>query len=115
MSVNDLVVIFDTPQDARDMLPRLGPGRIARWSDSDTICWLDIDPEGISRAVVLWDYNPYDAPHGRSEAKYMDWKHHINWLYVFADVGQWEQTSDGRWFNAAIGKDYEQKHLERTG
>lgn len=97
LSVKGKVVVFDTPEIARNFIPRLGNGRITRWKDADTCYWLEIDPNGIGTAVVLTDYDVYDVPARmeipiagnkgirliHSESRLREWRHHIMWNYAF--------------------------------
>ena len=93
--------MFDTPQMARDYAPRLGGGRQAFWPSSDDIMWYELNSTGINRAVILWDYDPYDAPHGRSESRLHEWKNHIMWQNAFANLGQWDEKTGE---NTAVGE-----------
>ena len=65
MSSDGRVIVFDTPQMAVEFLPLLGGGRITQWSaDGETACWSPVEPQGVNRASVLTNYDPYDMPPG---------------------------------------------------
>jgi hypothetical protein len=108
MSSNGRVVVFDHAAQARQYLPLLGAGRPTRWSSRDEVYWLPLDPEGINRACVITEYDPYNLPPGlpvRSETRGREWRHHIHMLYVFHDAGQMRQRADGSWANLALGEE----------
>lgn len=82
MSHHGRVIVFDTPEMARNYLPQLGGGRPTRWKDRDTAYWLPLQPKGVNRAVVLTDYDVYNLPPGapiRSETRGRDWQRHVIW------------------------------------
>src|SRR5438128_5587066 len=85
LSSNDRIIVFDTPQMARDFTHRLGGGRRTMWASEDDAFWPVLTPTGVNRAVILWNYDPYDAPHGRSESRLHEWKHHIIWVHALAN------------------------------
>jgi hypothetical protein len=92
LAMDDKILVFDTPQMARDYLPRLGSGRRTLWDGEDNVCWAELTPDGINRAVVLWDYDPYDAPYGRSESRLHEWQHHVIWtVAVLQEEAQRQQ------------------------
>ena len=80
MSHNNKIIVFDTPDVARQFIPLLGAGRMASWGLEDHIYWHPIDPDGINHACVLTDYDVYNLPPPFiSESLYLSWKHHIIW------------------------------------
>lgn len=109
MSANQRVIVFDTPQIAKQIMPLLGNGRICHLSkDNETATFSPLDPQGVNRAVVLTGYDPYDLPPGapvRSETRLQEWKRHVMWSAVFSDTGQMTQRKDGSWANAAVGEE----------
>ncbi len=109
MSANGRVLIYDTPEIAKQVLPMLGNGRRALLSaDGERVSFIPIDPKSVNRAVVLTGYDPYNLPAGmgfRSEARLQEWRRHIMWSYVFFDRGQMVRRADGTYANAAIGQE----------
>lgn len=105
MTSHGKIVLFDTREIAQGVIPLLGAGRRYTWSaDGDTITFLEVDPAGVNRAVILTEYDPYDLPPGMpvpSETRLMDWRNHVMWSYVFTDCGQMQQQADGTWLNLA--------------
>jgi len=108
LSANGKVIVFDTPQMARHVLPLLGGGRIAAWdADKETVCFTPIDPQGVNRACILTGYDPYHLPAGlplRSETRLRAWRNHVMWQHVFADCGQMRRRVDGTFANTALGE-----------
>lgn len=117
MSVRGKIVVFDTPDIARQWMPRLGNGRVSGWDvGGDTVCFTPLDTRGVNRACVLTDYDPYQAPAGlsipradgggvyriRSETHGREWKHHIIWSLALTDCGQMALQPDGTWVNTAL-------------
>ncbi|MBC8138138.1 MAG: hypothetical protein H8F28_19840 [Fibrella sp.] len=90
------IVLFDTVAIAQQFIPLLGQGRTPSWSeDGETISFVELDMGGISRAVIVTDYDPYDVPVDfpggiRSESRSREWKNHIMWSHAFYDCGQSE-------------------------
>jgi len=80
-------IVFDTKENAQDILPVIGEHRPCVWNDAgDRVTWTIIEPGKPSRAVIIEDYDPYDAPSGinvLSETHGMDWRHHSHWTTVF--------------------------------
>jgi len=101
LSANDRIIVFDTPQMARDFMPRLGGGRPTCWKDADSAYWPILTKTGINRAVVLWNYDPYNAPNGRAESRLHEWQHHIIWQMALANMGQINEKTG---HNEALGE-----------
>lgn len=105
MSVEGMVVVFDHAQQAADYMPLLGGGRVTRWQDAETAYWLPLDVNGVNRACILRDYDPYNLPPGlpvQSEAHGREWRQHIHAAYVFHDCGQMERQADGSYQNTML-------------
>ena len=117
LSVNGRVVVFDTPEMAKNVVPVLGEDRPCTFSaDGESAYFLPLDPNGVNRVVVLTDYDPYNLPSGlpmRSETRLTEWKGHVMWHLVFADCGQFEARGDGTYRNTAIGE-AGRPRIERT-
>lgn len=108
MSAHGRVVVFDHAMQARQYLPLLGRGRPTRWASPDEAYWLPLAPEGVNRACVITEYDPYNLPPGlpvRSETRGREWRDHIHMMYVFHATGQMQQRQDGSWANLALGEE----------
>lgn len=96
LAINGQVVVFDTVEMARWVLPALSGGRMCHWSaDQETITFSPMQPKGFNRAVIITGYDPYDVPVGmgavgiRSEAEYRDWHSHVFWRHVMEGMLAW--------------------------
>ena len=96
LSANGQIVLFDTVAIAQQFLPLLGTGRSPVWSaGGEEVTFLPLQPNTISRAVILTGYDPYHLPAGmplgvRSETAGKAWKSHIMWSHAFTDCGQFK-------------------------
>ena len=105
MSVAGRVVVFDHAAQAADYLPLLGGGRVTHWADGETVCWSPLDLQGVNRACILREYNPYSLPPGLaipSETRGKEGRHHVHAAYIFHDCGQMAQETDGTLTNLAL-------------
>lgn len=101
LSKHNKVIVFDTPQMAKEFLPILGDGRLEHWSpDGESVSFTPILPNGVNRAVILTDYDVYNLPPGtpvRSESRLLEWRHHIHWgqALLEGDDG-WRPVADAQ-------------------
>jgi hypothetical protein len=110
LASNQRIILFDTLVIAQQFLPQLGQGRIPTWSkDGESICFTPVEKQGVNRATILTGYDPYNLPANMpdgilSEARGIEWKHHVMWSHVFFDCGQFVKRADGTYANTAIGE-----------
>lgn len=117
LTVKNKVIVFDAIVTAKDCLMRLAGGRQTfTTSDGETVAYLPLSQTGFNRASILTGYDPYDTPAGlddkliRSEARQLDWRHHILWtneydaIRTFADKYGEEAFNDPVNASEAINK-----------
>jgi hypothetical protein len=96
VAIDGKVLVWSTVEEARNVAPRLGAGRLEHWSaDRETICWTPLYRQGFNRASILTGYDPYDVPNGFrrmgiwSEAEGREWRSHILWTNVARELLDW--------------------------
>jgi hypothetical protein len=94
LCVEGKVVIFDTLEQARDVVPRLGGARMEAWDrDREVIYFTPLVRTGFNKLTIATGYDPYDVPNGwramgvYSEAAGRDWRHHCH-IWGEVDAGK---------------------------
>jgi hypothetical protein len=84
LSSNGKVIVFDTPDVARDVLGYLSEGRMCFWdSNREKLRFSPHIIGGVNEVALITNYDPYDAPEGKSESRIHEWRHHVIWSRVF--------------------------------
>lgn len=105
LAVDGKIVLFDTLEQARDVLPALGRGRFSAWdADRETLFFTPLvrPGEGFNRLAIWTGYDPFDVPNGFrskgvwSEAQGRDWKHHVHHREVLPVLLAWAQKFETR-------------------
>ncbi len=98
LAINGQVVVFDTLNMAREVLPRLSAGRPEFWDKTrEVVCFSPLlrAPDSFNRLSIYTGYDPYNCPNGflskgiRSEAVGLDWKNHVYWRHVLPQMLLW--------------------------
>lgn len=122
LCIEGKVVLFDTVQAAREVIPRLGSGRIECWdATQEKVTFVPmVTARGFNRLWLLTNYDPYDIPNGLrrlgiwSEAKGRDWKYHtIAWHVIGALVAWADQTNDAAMVIPSVEEQEAHAHLRQ--
>jgi hypothetical protein len=108
LAADGKIVLFDTADQARDVVQRLGGGRVGSWSlDKETIFLSPLDVEGFNKIEVIRNYDPYDVPNGwrsgfgtYSETHNLDWRWHVHHRDVLKSILAFGDRSAARAFDA---------------
>lgn len=115
ITVNGKLVIFDHAEQARNYIYLFGNSRETVFDTLDSVHWTPLKFDQPNRALIVTEYDPYNAPANwdatkhdgtkyriRSETHGMEWKHHIHAAYVFEECGQVDTDKDGVHTNLAL-------------
>lgn len=100
--VKPRVVVFDTIEMARAYAEFIGNGRLPLWDEMRESCFFSpLDPAGYNRIDVITGYDPYNVPAGYcggmvgSEARSLDWKHHVGMLEATEAIKRFAKRTEG--------------------
>ena len=86
LSSDGRIILFDTLEVAKNVLPYLSEGRDTRFLGDDRLLFVPPLFDRINELMIISPYDPYDVPNNeagvRSETRFSDWRNHIMWSYV---------------------------------
>lgn len=96
LAVEGKIVVFDTVQCAREVIPSLAPGRVEYWDVTQEICaFSPLSRQSFNRIAIFTGYDPYDVPSGFrskgvwSEGEGRPWRRHVYWRHVIEILTAW--------------------------